>query len=451
MNLGHEPMKRRDFLRTGIGGVLGLSGTIALPAKAQQAVQRPKILSTIRHRTPSILQGPTDDQSTQITILYKRSVNLKVHAVSADGLVIEPALLEASALDDGQTQQVTQVGFTGLAQSAPYRLQVFDASTGESLDERNFSTLRSDQENLKFAVISCLDPKLHEPAIWKDLLAQKPDAVFLIGDSCYADRGSGSDGAEPERLWNSFVEARQILQIYFETNLVPFFSIWDDHDFGINNGDSEYPNVARSQENFLRFFPNSSQFCRYINNGPGLGISVTIANQLFLLMDCRSFRLPSDSPERFSHWGEAQENWAFNLIRGHSGPVWLMNGSQFFPVLPFKESFNGYYQNNFDALLKEIKALPNRVIFVSGDVHYSELSEIETEAVGYKTYEITSSSVHSRCIPGAPYIFPNSRRLLATGDRNYNLITAKANGYGVVAEGVCRSPNMDNYSYRIEL
>ena len=96
----------------------------------------------------------------------------------------------------------------------------------------------------------------------------------------------------------------------------------------------------------------------------------------------------------------------------------------------FKESYSGEHPVQFAALKKQLKQIPSKVIFISGDVHFSEVSRIESEAFGYPTYEFTSSSIHSQKVPGAPGIIKNPRRVASAGKNNYLLVSSESEGLG---------------------
>lgn len=438
---------RRDFLRFGVGNAL----VLAAPLKVQ-AEENLEVFDNRRKATPSIVQGATDSRNTQFSILFNREALLNVVAVNAAGKEFVPTQMDRIESGDHQ-QALTNVFFGGLEFASDYTLLVKEQTTGQLLDERSFGLLDTSLQSLRFAICSCMDEDRHEPEIWKDLVENSPDMIFFIGDSVYADRGASSgSGANPTELWKKFCVARSILEIYFSKRLIPIFAVWDDHDFGRNDTGSNYPHVEASQKNFLGFFPKNPHYCSTLERGPGISSALTLSGQLFLQMDCRSFREKSGSRDRFAHWGREQEEWALDLIRRHDGPVWIMNGSQCFPEMPFKESFSGDHPQNFKAFLGELKRVNSRVVFVSGDVHFSELSKIEAEALGYVTYEVTSSSVHSRSVPGVPYIIPNRRREAATAERNYNLIDSQAQGKGVSFTLRCLSKNgQENYSRKLEV
>lgn len=115
----------------------------------------------------------------------------------------------------------------------------------------------------------------------------------------------------------------------------------------------------------------------------------------------------------------------------HLGMRWVINGSQVYPQMPFKESFSGQDPVQFAEVCEALQKLRQKIVILTGDVHFSEISEIEPEAFGYKTYELTSSSIHSFKLPGASVFIPNSRRIESTGEHNYVLIESRGMGYGV--------------------
>ncbi|WP_413613260.1 hypothetical protein [Bdellovibrio sp. HCB-110] len=411
-------IQRRHFLKLGVFQAVALSTT--LKAKAQ----------TTPHFVPprqgaSILQGATDDTRTQFSILHERS-DLEVFVSNSQGQQWLPD--EVRPLSFGNhPKKITKAFFSNLVPNENFYLNVIDPTTKQAIDVREFQTLDLSKSSIRFALCSCMNEKEHSADIWNNMVKNKPDVLFFIGDSVYADSGAGKGGADPAYLWKRFCEARSTLEIYYSKKLIPIFATWDDHDFGLNDTNSrEYAWVKESQTNFLSFFAQDESHCQILEKGPGISSAIKLRNHLFILLDDRSFREKRGSRERYAHWGQEQETWMLNLVRRSAGPSWLMNGSQFFPAVPWKESVSGDHPAQFAAFLQELKSIPNKVIFASGDVHYSEVSRIEPEAVGYQTYELTSSSIHSKNFPGVPDIIPNGRRIAGTGQKNYILVESEA-------------------------
>lgn len=415
---------RRDLLKLGMANLLML----AMPKVASGSA--PELAPVLMQKGPSILQGATDETKTQFSIMVDSQIRCDVFVTDKSGKIWKVDKTD-TITHAGQPKKVLRVYFSDLDENGIYLLNVVNLETNELLDKREFKMLKRNRTSFRFAICSCMHDKNHEAAIWKDIVAKKPDVIFFVGDIVYADTGI-KGAANPTHLWKRFSEARQTLDIYFSYRLIPILATWDDHDFGLNNSNSEtYPYVKESQKNFLSFFAQEESHCRLLKRGPGVSSAFQWNTQLFLLLDDRSYRKPKNSENRYAHWGREQEEWMLGLIAKNNGPSWIMNGSQFFPKALFQESLSSQHPVQFKGFLSELKKLSSKVIFVSGDVHYSEVSRIEKKALGYETYEITSSSIHSIGMPGAPDIMPNPRRITGTGARNYIMVDAQAVGTGV--------------------
>jgi alkaline phosphatase D len=415
-------LNRRDILK--IGMLQWASSLIPLTGSSQDFQALPS------RQGLSILQGATDDTSTQFSILLPVSLEAEIFVTNSQGERWHHDRAESFSRP-GEPYKIIKVKFSGLSAGEDFQLQVLEQTSSRQIDIRDFQVMNLKSDTVRFAICSCLYDKDHEPAIWRTLIKQKPQVILFIGDSVYADKGADRWGATPLHLWRRFCEARLTLEIYYSRKLIPILAVWDDHDFGADDGGAEtYPYVKESQENFMQFFAQDESHCRWLSRGPGVSSAIHLGSQLFLLLDDRSFRKRQGSTDRYAHWGEKQENWFLDLISRNPGPTWLFNGSQIFPMMLYKESVSGDHKEQFHGLLKKLKSLSSRVIFGSGDVHFSEISKIEKSAVGYPTYEITSSSMHSRGIPGAPDLIPNWRRTVGTGQRNFVLIESTAQGHG---------------------
>lgn len=420
-------LRRRDLLK--LGAVQVIATSLPDPASAAEGTET-ELMTPRLNENPSILQGATDDTKTQFSILYDEKAVLEIYALDSVNNRIFPDDYKTFEMK-GEKKKITKVYFSGLRTGENYILKVVNYDNQKVLDTRQFQTLDLSAGYLRFALCSCMDDKNHKAEIWKDIVSKNPHVIFFVGDAVYADKNT-SGAAKPSHLWKRFCEARQTLDIYFSEKLIPILATWDDHDFGLNDSHSEnYPYVNESQQNFMTFFAQEESYCDLLKRGPGVSSAFQFGEQLFLLLDDRSFRKRSGSQDRFAHWGQAQEEWMMQLIRNHRGPTWFFNGSQIFPEMVFKESVSGDHKVQFKGLIEELKRMSSKVIFASGDVHFSEISQIEPAMLGYQTYELTSSSIHSSNIPGVPGIINNPRRIAGTGSRNYLLVEAVARGSGV--------------------
>lgn len=429
-------VKRRELIK--LGAAHAIAGQLIVSKASAQT------FDTRKKTTPSVLQGATDESSTQFSIVYDANVKLKIVAIDTKKNVILPDTGKVTNFGS-HPSSITKAFFSELDPNETYNLMIYDSKTDALLDQRLFKTLlQKDKNALKFALVSCMKETRHDGKLWQDLFANSPDVIFFIGDSVYADSASNEDpmlkeAATPQKLWTKFVEARMILDAYFNQKLIPIFAVWDDHDFGLNNATSDYPYVKQSQENFMSFFAQDESHCSYLQRGPGVGSAVKFGSQLFFLLDDRSYRQPKGSTDRYAHWGQEQEEWMMALIQKHDGPSWIMNGSQIFPSMMFKECVSKDHKNQFAGLLAKLKETKKKVAFASGDVHYSEISELEADFLGFLTYEITSSGFHSAHIPGAPGIIPNRRRIASTGKANYIIVNSTTSNGDLLLKVSCHS------------
>ncbi len=427
------PINRRTFLKS--SAALGAGLAFPLPLFAQTPLP-PGI--RIKRKTLSVVQGATDESRAHFSVMHEASRPLEAVISGPGETRFSPDRIETFTYP-GRPTAISHVYASGLVPGVDHTLSL---RSGEIADNRVFRALDPTPSSLRFAICSCMHDRHHDPAIWNDLASQAPDLILFIGDSVYCDQENAPAGeASPATLWRRFSEARETLEIYHQRRLIPIFAVWDDHDFGNNDSNSQnYPFVRESQKNFLTFFPLDPAYSRFLQRGPGVSSAVQFRGQNLLLLDDRSFRMPSGHQGIHAHWGEEQENWAMNLVRRHPSASWLMNGSQFFPSVIWKESVSRNHPKQLESLVNQLRQIGRPVVFASGDVHYSEISRLEPELLGYETFEITSSSIHSQSFPGVPGIIPNKRRIMSTGDRNYVIVTASPGSGGMQFSVESRAP-----------
>ena len=411
------PVTRREMLKISAAA----TATMFLPLPMSLFAAPPA------RKTLPIIQGPSDETHAQFSVVHPAGTEVKAYVGLPGGGRRLPDGTRIFRMK-GQRTSVTQVYFSGIPSRQDLRLHVTDKS-GRELDQRIFTTFNPEGA-FKFAICSCMDDAHHNPAIWTDLGSQRPDMIFFIGDAVYTDKEVHNLAeARPETLWRRFAESMQVLEVYHLPRLTPILAVWDDHDFGNNDTNShEYPFTKESKDNFLAYFPQDPDYCRFLSGGPGISNRIAFGDHQVILLDDRTFRHPSGQGGRWGHWGEAQERWALSQVRNHRGTTWLMNGSQFFPSVIWKESVSRNHPEQLAGFVEELAQTRRRVVFASGDVHYSEVSRLEPELLGYESFEITSSSMHSTSVPGFPGIIPNHRRILSTGERNYVLVKGDREG-----------------------
>ncbi|MDC0442852.1 alkaline phosphatase family protein [Gammaproteobacteria bacterium] len=100
----------------------------------------------------------------------------------------------------------------------------------------------------KFGLGSCLDQD-REQSIWSSIKKEELDGFIFLGDNVYGDLPNGkllkmerAYQIQKKRLPNWLMDEKEIL------------AIWDDHDFGLNDGGGDYPYKKDAEKMFLNFW-----------------------------------------------------------------------------------------------------------------------------------------------------------------------------------------------------
>ena len=97
-----------------------------------------------------------------------------------------------------------------------------------------------------------------EQGIFDIVAREAPDLFLWLGDNIYADAES------PLAIADEYRRQREVRRTLSVTRSVPQLAIWDDHDFGYNNGDGTSPFRAESLAVFKRIDIACSYFDPHI-------------------------------------------------------------------------------------------------------------------------------------------------------------------------------------------
>lgn len=230
-----------------------------------------------------------------------------------------------------------------------------------------------------------------------ETMAQTPAAFMLwLGDNWYTRE---VDYFSEWGLWYRASHDRRLPVLQKFWKAMPHYAIWDDHDYGPNDGDKSYILKETSRKVFMNYWGNPS----YGENGQGVYSKISHADADFFLMDDRYFR-SADDMEAFIDgkpnpnkrmWGVQQIEWLKNaLINSKASFKFIVTGSQTLnKVSPFDRLQNYPLEfNDLMSFLQEEKI--NGVVFLTGDRHHSEIIKYERPGA-YTLYDITSSPLTS--------------------------------------------------------
>ncbi|MFZ4057278.1 MAG: alkaline phosphatase D family protein [Ferruginibacter sp.] len=184
-----------------------------------------------------------------------------------------------------------------------------------------------------------------------------------------------------------------ILQAFMAS--MPQYAIWDDHDFGPNDGNGSYIFKDESRKVFMNYWLNPS----YGEEGKGIYTRFSYSDVDFFLLDDRFFRSADDLPdsvngkpnERKIMYGAQQMKWLENALATSNATFKIIaTGSQVLnPNSPFDcvKHFPVDYSNLMSML--SINKI-NGVMFLTGDRHHTEIIAQERKD-DYTLYDITVS------------------------------------------------------------
>jgi alkaline phosphatase D len=252
---------------------------------------------------------------------------------------------------------------------------------------------------------SCANQKLAQP-IWQTILSDRPDFHLFGGDNVYASEQPWS----LEQLREAYAMAATHEGMAQLMRNVPYMAMWDDHDYGFNDGGAEFAGKQGSKQALLDFFKIAQNHA--LRSREGLYDAQIIGagerRIQIIMLDTRWFRstlsrplvpglpgqeryIPDPSPEK-TMLGEAQWRWLEDQLKQTAQIRLIYSGIQ---VLAHGHGWERWgnlpleRQRLLD-LIARTKA--QGVILLSGDRHIGALYK-ETEAAPYPLWEMTSSGL----------------------------------------------------------
>ncbi|MEX2579062.1 MAG: alkaline phosphatase D family protein [Verrucomicrobiales bacterium] len=315
------------------------------------------------------------------------------------------------------------------------RLLAFLAASGLATAEARDPSVSGAVERI--ALGSCANQNKNH-VIWEAIVAQSPDLFLFLGDNVYADTEDMAEMRAAYDMLGAKPGYRKLLDV------CPVLAVWDDHDYGVNDGGAEYPMRDEAEEAFHDFFgtPEDAPSRRR----PGIydvrwfGEEEDGKRLQILMLDTRYFRGELvELPERSIHGpydrnrdrsatvlGEDQWRWLEEQLVEPADLRLIMTSIQFLPQDHHWELWENFphERKRLLDLLGEADAAP--VIFASGDRHMGELMKLKIDdplSPGFPIYEMTTSGLTNA--GGGRKGEPNRHRVSPTNfqSRNFGLMT----------------------------
>lgn len=249
-----------------------------------------------------------------------------------------------------------------------------------------------------------------DQSIWDQIVSENPDLTLYIGDNVYGDVRS-NDPALPE-LKAAYMRLARSEPFARARAAAPMLTVWDDHDYGLNDAGADYPYKESSQAlfNYVWAVPEGDPR----QSRPGVYNSWIVGEEdgkrvQVIMLDTRYFRselkdtdeygapgkeryLPDDDPSK-TMLGEAQWAWLAEELQKPADLRLLVSSVQVIAEGHGWEAWRSLpaERARLYKLITETDA--NGVVILSGDRHAAAL--YRKEGVNdYPLFEATSSSLN---------------------------------------------------------
>lgn len=249
---------------------------------------------------------------------------------------------------------------------------------------------------------SCMDQKRPQP-MWDAVLGARCDLFVFGGDNVYVDTPP-----TPQAIRRAYAQAAELPGLARVRAAVAHLAIWDDNDYGPNDGDASFADKQFSKDAFLEFWRVPADDPRRTRPGlyhaqvfgpPGRRVQV-------ILLDGRWFRSPwqrtdrRDAPGRERYLpdtdptktllGDTQWDWLEQQLREPAQLRFIVSGIQVlarghgwecWALMPHER------QRLFDTIAR---TQAGGVVLLSGDRHFGAFYR-ETEGTPWPLVEMTAS------------------------------------------------------------
>ncbi len=246
-------------------------------------------------------------------------------------------------------------------------------------------------------------------------IQQKPDLFVWLGDNVYGDT---QEISTLQKAYQTLGNNPFFQRLDSATRLL---ATWDDHDYGWNDAGRHYPLKEASKKVFLDFWGDARDaprrnregiYTSYLFDGGKQDVHVIlldtrtfrdnlVRSQSIILEGSQSFTYMADyEPQRnpdSTLLGSDQWRWLKKQLAVEADFRIIASSTQFGIEWNGYESWANFprQQEKMLRLLAEAeRQKPTPTVFITGDVHYAEISKV-SGLNGMDVYDITASGITS--------------------------------------------------------
>lgn len=263
---------------------------------------------------------------------------------------------------------------------------------------------------------SCNDPN-HNTSLLPVLSNALDTADYMawLGDNVYLKNGEWNSTARIKAKYNETFNRPEFQELLSKSRHI---AVWDDHDAGPNDCDSEYDGLHRTMAAFKEFW-SPSYFMPDTNSYYGME-TVQEGKVAFFYLDNRTFKTTPDK-ENATLFGRGQLQWFEQAYRNSNAPVKIiMMGGQFLNTSKTFENVSNYPAER-QRIIDIIAESEGQAIVLTGDRHHGEISALPLSN-GRKLFDATASPLTAKS-----FAHHNEANTLRLHER-----TTEANHFGLL-------------------
>jgi alkaline phosphatase D len=230
--------------------------------------------------------------------------------------------------------------------------------------------------SFRFAIVADVLNSLSYPEVpapvYQQVAAADPKFVLQIGDFDHRNPQtlSGMRNMHRDVRGEYSIAGHDFLEQI--ASRFPVFHTWDDHDYGVNNGDKNWVGRSDALQAFDEYYPTPER-----PNSAGIWYKFSYANCEFFMLDVRSQRDPDtdpDGPEKSMLDGDnilnGQKQWLLDgLLASNARWKFLVSGVPFNPTSKPDDGWSAFETERSEIMRFIVDNDIEGVILVSGDLH----------------------------------------------------------------------------------
>ncbi len=234
--------------------------------------------------------------------------------------------------------------------------------------------------------------------IFRHMATSGADFMLWGGDNTYLRE---ADFSSVSGIWYRYARDRATADLQPLYAAMHHYATWDDHDYGSNDANKSFEFKATTLEAFKAYWGNPSWG---EPDNPGVYGKFFWGDAAFILMDNRYHRddtlLDAGKHPDKTQYGSRQLDWLKQSLLqaqqlGHSAFKFIVTGGQVITSFGGSSETFDYFRHEREEILQFIKEQKiTGVVFLSGDVHFTELAKTRLTDTQW-VYELTSSPLSS--------------------------------------------------------